>query len=231
MRYNYRIEYKKNGPLKYISHLDLSALFCRALRRARIPVELTQGFNSRFRVSFGPALSLGFTGWKELLDVSLTEELENNLFKEKINHAAPVGLEITHICQIDENALSLSRYLQFASYLMQIEFQSLENDIKREEKIAIVKHRITEFKHRQNIFIKKQTKKQLKEIDLKPLIYQMELVSDQMDNICHIRLIIDIEQRGSINPLLIIKEFLVKNDDLKISISNVIREKFIFSSN
>ncbi|MBA3061394.1 MAG: DUF2344 domain-containing protein, partial [Atribacteria sp.] len=44
-----RVKYRKDGPIKYISHLNLAQVFTRALRRANIPVVISSGFNPRFR--------------------------------------------------------------------------------------------------------------------------------------------------------------------------------------
>jgi radical SAM-linked protein len=56
-----RVKYCKDGPIKYISHLNLGQVFTRALRRADIPVVISGGFNPRFRISFGPPLPLGIS--------------------------------------------------------------------------------------------------------------------------------------------------------------------------
>jgi len=41
----YRMMYAKEGPAKYISHLDLIRAFERAARRAGLPIAFTRGFN------------------------------------------------------------------------------------------------------------------------------------------------------------------------------------------
>lgn len=42
-----RIRFAKTGKAKYISHLDLTRCFARAIFRAKIPLWFTEGFNPR----------------------------------------------------------------------------------------------------------------------------------------------------------------------------------------
>ncbi|MEK7852195.1 MAG: TIGR03936 family radical SAM-associated protein, partial [Planctomycetota bacterium] len=40
-----RVRFTKLGDIRFISHHDLMKVFERAIRRANIPVSMTQGFN------------------------------------------------------------------------------------------------------------------------------------------------------------------------------------------
>ncbi len=64
-----RAEFSKTGELKYLSHLELSRLIERALRRANIPFSYTEGFHPTPRISFGPALPVGVEGLREYFDM------------------------------------------------------------------------------------------------------------------------------------------------------------------
>ncbi len=222
----YRVKYEKNGPLKFISHLDLNSLFCRTLRRAKIDVELTQGFNPRFKISFGPALPLGIAGWQEVLDIYLLKELDNEQIKEKINRFAPVGLKIKEVEPISEKENGLSKSLKWANYLIQLGFDGKINRLAKEEYYSYLEGNINNFLNQKNILVEKNTKKGLREVDLRPYIEKMEIVPCQ-DKIIIIRLIVDIQYKGSINPNLIINEFLKKFEEQKIGISEIIREQLI----
>ena len=54
--------YRKGNPVRWISHLDLKRTLERAMRRAQLPLALSQGHNPHPRISFGPPLPLGATG-------------------------------------------------------------------------------------------------------------------------------------------------------------------------
>ena len=53
------LEFEKKDTAKYISHLDLQRAFQRAIRRSKLPVALSSGFNPHYKVSFASALALG----------------------------------------------------------------------------------------------------------------------------------------------------------------------------
>ena len=48
--------------MKYVGHLDMHRAWERAIRRARLPLAYTQGFNPQARLQFAAALPVGFTG-------------------------------------------------------------------------------------------------------------------------------------------------------------------------
>ena len=112
MSYLYRIKYRKDGPLIFVSHLDLSQLLRRVLLRAEILVEWTQGFNPRIKASFAPALPLGLEGWQEIAEIILKEPLEEVVLKDRINEVAPNGFTIVDVEQALDKNLPLSKLLK-----------------------------------------------------------------------------------------------------------------------
>ncbi|MFA4886471.1 MAG: TIGR03936 family radical SAM-associated protein, partial [Desulfotomaculaceae bacterium] len=73
--FRYRIIYAKEGPARYISHLDLLRVFDRAARRGGLPVAYTQGFNPHPKMSFAAPLSVGTAGEAEFADMELTRDI------------------------------------------------------------------------------------------------------------------------------------------------------------
>jgi len=59
--------FAKRGLMKYISHLDLMRLFMRAVRRAALPIKMTEGFSPHPKLSIKRALKLGLESEHELL--------------------------------------------------------------------------------------------------------------------------------------------------------------------
>src|SRR5512138_1667680 len=53
-----RIRFGQDGPLRYVGHHDLARTWERILRRARAPLEYSQGFNPRPRMQFAAALPI-----------------------------------------------------------------------------------------------------------------------------------------------------------------------------
>lgn len=77
-RQRLRLIYRKDDVLKYIGHQDLLRFIFRMLRRAGIPYATSGKYSPKPRVSFGPALPLGVSAARELLDIELTEETHWN---------------------------------------------------------------------------------------------------------------------------------------------------------
>lgn len=66
-----RLKYSKDETLAYISHRELLSFMMRVLRKAKVPVALSQGYSPKPRITIGPALSLGIRADNEPVDVEL----------------------------------------------------------------------------------------------------------------------------------------------------------------
>lgn len=228
MSYLYRLIYRKNGPLVFVSHLDLNSIFRRTILRAKIPVELTEGFNPRIKVSFGPALPLGIAGWQEIMEIFLTEPLVEELLVDRINKAAPPGLRIVRAEELLQQKISLSKLLKCASYLIYFAFEtpigtnSIENCQSRIE--TTIKGLLKE----REIIVTVDTKKGMVELNLRPFLQRINILSRRNDRLI-VRLIINLLQGRSMNPYLIINKIMESNRDFVI-VDRVIREKFILNT-
>lgn len=89
-----RIEFSKQGRAKYISHLDLTRMMTRAVRRAQLPVWYTEGFNRHPYLTFAAPLSLGYEGLCETMDLRLVEDMEYSDLVQRLNAAMPEGFAI-----------------------------------------------------------------------------------------------------------------------------------------
>ncbi len=89
----YRLRFAKNGDLRLISHHDMIRCLERMVRRARIPLAMSQGFTPRPRIVFASPLALGIVGREEAVDVELTEPVEPADLLRRLAEVAPNGLE------------------------------------------------------------------------------------------------------------------------------------------
>ena len=53
------VKYTKLYPLSAISHIDLLKVFQRIIRRAKVKVAYSQGFNPHMKIYFSPPVPLG----------------------------------------------------------------------------------------------------------------------------------------------------------------------------
>jgi len=91
------ITFTKKGLMRYISHLDLMRLFMRALRRAELPVKMTQGFSPHPKISIKRALKLGIESDNEEATFVLRESVVLADFQEKLQKQLPEGIFIKYI--------------------------------------------------------------------------------------------------------------------------------------
>jgi len=84
----------KGQPVKFISHLDWMRAIARALRRARLPVAYSAGYNPHPRLAYGPPLSVGNTSETELVAATLTEAVDPGTFQERLAAALPPGIRV-----------------------------------------------------------------------------------------------------------------------------------------
>ncbi len=92
---NIRVFFSKTGRAIYISHLDLYRLFQRAIKRAKLPIWETEGFNPHVYITFALPLALGTAGICESLDTKLTEDISTEELIKRFNDALPRDIRVT----------------------------------------------------------------------------------------------------------------------------------------
>ena len=89
--------FSKNGAMKYIGHLDLMRLLTRAMRRADLPLKMSEGFSPHPKLSLKRALKLGLESENEEGSIVLRLPVEEQEFKNKLQEQLPEGIEIKNV--------------------------------------------------------------------------------------------------------------------------------------
>ena len=163
-----RIKFVRGEEVKYISHLDLMKTFERAIRRSGIPIAYSQGFNPHPHMVFGLPLSVGVTSEAEYADFELARPMDPEQFKEDLNNTLPKGLSILsakekHVKDNIMASIGIAKYV----LLLSTDHKQGTDDLK---------NKIVEFMRMPEIIVKKEGKKGTKDVDIKPMIYNIELV-------------------------------------------------------
>lgn len=189
---NVRVFYSKTGPAKYISHLDITRCMQRSLKRAGIPVWYTQGFNPHMYMTFALPLSLGYESVCEAMDLRLTEEVDFESIKRRLNEALPRDLRVLSVALQQLKP----QEVQFADY--EITFDTGNPNAFLEA--------FNEFLKQSAILVEKKTKKGLKEIDIKPdvQVSSLEYSTDGSVRAC----VRTAAGQRNINPTLLTDAFL-----------------------
>lgn len=80
-----RFKFSKTGQYKYFSHLDIIAMITKALRRAKIKIKYSKGYNPRPRLSFGPPAPLGIESNAEYCDIALRDIITEDELIRRLN--------------------------------------------------------------------------------------------------------------------------------------------------
>jgi len=209
-----RVKYCKDGPIKYISHLNLAQVFTRVLRRADIPVVISNGFNPRFKISFGPPLPLGISSTSECLDIRLKEEIKAEELVERLNRVLPQGLKILRVKIIPSSADSLVKVIDRASYVITLKIKEklLDSAAKnQEDELRKLKQEIKKnnkrFLNLDEINVEKQIKNGIKRVDIKSSILDIKVQKFQ-NLILELYLDLKIGQQGNLNPRYVAKAWI-----------------------
>ena len=186
-----RVFYRKNGPLRFVSHLDMSRLVTRMLRRTGLQVWYTEGFNSRLYINFALPLSLGFTSNYECFDFKLQQDTPVDFanLKQQLIAAAPPGLEI----------FNLAEPVNKTGKIAAAEFKITLQD-------PTVYKPLLAFLAQPEIITAKKTKKgAVKQLNLAPLILAQSLTPQK--NSATLTLKLPAGGENNINPTLLLKAF------------------------
>jgi radical SAM-linked protein len=86
-----RLRFAKCDDLRLVSHHDVMRCLERMLRRASIPMAMSQGFNPRPKMTFALALGLGIQGLREVVDLELSEPRNVSELLDRLKAVAPPG--------------------------------------------------------------------------------------------------------------------------------------------
>lgn len=163
----YRIEFSKGSEARFLSHLELMRAFQRAMRRAKLPLAFSQGFNPQPKMSFASALAVGVTSELEYMDLELKENLPPEKVQELLAENLPPGLEVLKCVKIPLKSPTLMSLISAADYEVKV-------PLLEEKDGETIKEKIEELLKAQSLIVEKEGKKGLTEKELRPGIYALK---------------------------------------------------------
>ncbi|MCQ2478029.1 MAG: TIGR03936 family radical SAM-associated protein [Clostridia bacterium] len=187
---NVRLFYKKGGRMRFISHLDITRFMARIIKRAKLPVWFTEGFNPHPYITFALPLSLGHISEYDIMDIRLCDDdYDIEKLPETLNAICPDGIRFFKAA---EPKLKTA-FVAFAQF--EIEF---------DDKGELLKP-LSDFLKSESIEVSKKTKKgDIKTFDVKPKIKDFSL-NENGNTVLKITLPAGSEE--NINPELILTAF------------------------
>lgn len=167
-----RMRFGKKGIVKFIGHLDIMRYFQKAFRRANVDIRYSQGFHPHPYLSFASPLGVGLESSGEYLDMEVNSYDDLEVMKEAVNAQMAEGITVYSIRLLPDDAKTSMSIIAAADY--QIDFREGMEPCDKETLEAAVLH----FMESSEIIVVKKTKKSEREMDIRPLIYEM-YVTDQ----------------------------------------------------
>lgn len=168
-----RIKFRKYGTMKFIGHLDVMRYFQKAIRRADVEICYSGGFSPHQIMSFAAPLGVGITSNGEYVDIEVHSTGTTAEMLERLNAVMAEGFEIAEYKLLPDTAANAMSSVAAADYTLTFrpgyepEEESAEEWFKK----------LTAFFDQPQVMVLKKTKKGEKEMDLKPLIYDLGVIA------------------------------------------------------
>ncbi|MCI8336057.1 MAG: DUF2344 domain-containing protein [Peptococcaceae bacterium] len=157
----FRCCYSIQGNISFLSHLDLLQAWQRILRRAKIPVAMSQGFNPHTKIAFGPARPVGVESLREYFDIELQQDMGIDVFTQRLSGALPEGICLEEVVPIQIGEKSITALIAVANYSVWVD----------ERSIVGIEERIAALLDREDISYLKTSPKGDKTVNLRPGIF------------------------------------------------------------
>ena len=194
-------------------------MMSRAVRRARLPMWYTEGFNPHPYISFALPLSLGMESDCEFMDIRVEGDITDSEIAERLNAVLPEGIRILSAAEpvFNSNLIESARYfikLTFDSEVGAANFAADSEALLEKDEIIAEKPG------------KKGHRKVMKQVDLKSFIYDIKLT--HTGDVVNIQAVLAAGNTNNLNPNLLI-EALEKHTGVYHKYIAVARKKLITS--
>ncbi|HUT52449.1 MAG TPA: TIGR03960 family B12-binding radical SAM protein [bacterium] len=116
--FRYRVRYARRGRMRFMSQLEVTRLFSRAVRRAKLPVRYSQGFHPQPRIMFGPSPPVGVASEAEFVDLELVRRVPPEDAAAALSGAVPPGIAILELYEVPMKAAPVSAIITAFDYVV-----------------------------------------------------------------------------------------------------------------
>ena len=187
-----RIAVGKTEETKYVGHLDFCRAVERALRRAKLPVAYSVGFNPHMRLSFGPALSVGVASDAEYVDAELTESVDAARFGRALTAKLPPGLVLVAAKPV-VSTTALAAALNLAEYQITV------REAPTPENLTAAQNAVAAFQAADSVPYVRRTPKGEKTLEMKRFLAGDVMLAAREDGI-RLRFRLRMTSDGAVKP-------------------------------
>ena len=193
--------------------------FTRSIKRTKLPIKFSTGFNPRVQLAFALPLAVGVTSECEYFDLELNGDVETQEVIDELNKVFPSGFKIL-TCEKLEHAKGLMSLVKEAVYEVSI---ILSSDANSEEICSLINDAFSN----DTIMVEKQGKNNnIEEVDIKPLIIDYEVKQLKYNDI-----LVSVHclagSKNNLNPNLIVSAIKNVVNEEEIDDYNIHRKELI----
>lgn len=168
-----RIKFSKEGTMKFIGHLDIMRYFQKVMRRADVDIRYSEGFSPHQIMSFAAPLGVGVESLGEYVDIEVHSTDSSCEMVRRIGNAMADGMQVLSYRRLPDTSPAAMSIVAAADYLVRFREGYEPADW------GVFADGLGDFLCRNQITILKQTKKGEREIDIRPLIYELRQEMDE----------------------------------------------------
>ncbi len=208
-----RVWFKKMGMSRYVSHLDLMRAMTRALRRTKVPLWYTEGYNPHPYITFALPLSLGMESLCESMDMRIEGDSTNDEIYSMLKNTMPPGIEILNVSDpvYDPKKIAFGEFDIF-----------FDCDKKAENAVEIIKEMLSA----EELIVQKLGKKGRHKVfkDINLIEYIKEYTVSSFGERVKLTVILPAGSSTNVNPSLLADEIQKRVGDISYTI---IRKKLL----
>lgn len=119
----FRVHYEKTAKAAYLGHLDTMEAIARALKRAGVKLDYSQGWSPGPKLAFGPALMTGAQSTAEYFDMDCVEPWPDPApLVERLSAQLPAGMRVESVAEIEKTAKSLGTAIVAQTFVVDQRF-------------------------------------------------------------------------------------------------------------
>ena len=199
-----RIQFKKEGCMKFVGHLDIMRFFQKAMKRANIDIAYSEGFNPHQKMSFASPLGLGLTSVGEYLDIEINSFISSDQAIDALNAVMVEGISITQFSYLPDHAVNAMSSIQAAEYHI-YEKEKSDNLVFTSQ--DALNSFCEDYFGQDEIIVTKETKKGETTFDLKPCILGWETTQNEEGKVV-LDLIVKAGSETNIKPEFVLTNIL-----------------------
>jgi radical SAM-linked protein len=157
----FRFRFRKSGPLRLLSHLDLVRCLERVARRAEVRLKMTAGFHPLPRMIFALSLPLGAEGHREIVELEVAEPMDDQDVLQRLQAQCPRGFDFESVTVLPMKAGAVPRRVVYTLPVPT-------------ERLASANTRIAEVMSQDQVWVSR-VKPKPRRINIKPYIRNMTI--------------------------------------------------------